>query len=202
MNFNEAVAEVIAMTSRPDKATAISSAINAVLSLCTMKASFARDLVETTIAVDPTLYGDTIQFNNALPTPLVTRFRKFKYVKASGVRNYLRQISPDQIFSPGNAIQRDIYYVGGDNFTYVLSDLTPTLEIGYYQYPEILTGTTGKNDHWMLELMPWTIIELAAARIFKSIGDDTSFRVYQATGDESFRINRADHEDSILAQAR
>lgn len=200
MNFSEAIAEVMDVTKRPDKEAEIARAINASISECTIKSSFARDLVETSISIDPTLYGATIQFNNTSPANSIERFRKIKYIKASGVKGYLHPIGAEYLFSPEGFMQKNRYYIGGDNLTYVLSNLASSLEIGYYQYPKILDKVTNKT-HWMLEVMPWPILELAAARIFRSIGDDTSFRAYKATGDESFKMHRRDHEDSIMAQA-
>lgn len=198
MNFTETVTAVTEIVKRPDKLADIKSAINAMLAECTIKASFANDLVETTIPVDATLYGDTITFNN-LVVPVVTRFRKFKYVKPTAVLRYLQPISADKIFTPGGIMQPDTYYVAGNSLTYTLKELTSALEVGYYQYAPILSDL---DEHWMLEIMPWTIIDLAAARIFKTIGDDNSFRAYLSTGTESYKMFRNDLEDSILAAAR
>lgn len=198
MNFAEVVTAVTGIVKRPDKVAEIERAINASLSDCTVRASFAYDLVETSIPVDPTLYGDTIIFNN-LTVPVVTRFRKFKYVKPTAVQYYLDPIGADKIFTPGGNTQRNKYYVAGNSLTYVLGALTTALEIGYYQYAPVLKNA---EEYWMLDLMPNTIIDLAAARIFRSIGDETSFRAFLATGMDSFKLNRNDYEDSILPIAR
>lgn len=198
MNFAEVVTAVTGIVKRPDKVAEIERAINASLSDCTVRASFAYDLVETSIPVDPTLYGDTIIFNN-LTVPVVTRFRKFKYVKPTAVKRYLTPISPDKIFTPSGITQGDVYYVAGNSLTYTLRELTTALEVGYYQYAPVLKNS---EEHWMLDIMPNTIIDLAAARIFRSIGDETSFRAFLATGTESYKINRNDYEDSILPVAR
>ena len=200
MNFNEVVNEVIGITARPDKASAIATAVNAVISLCTMKASFARDLVETSIPIPPNDFTGTFQFNN-LQVPVVTRFRKFKYVKAYGVKGYLNPTSPEKVFVPGGVSQRNVYYLSGDSITYILQNTAPSLEIGYYQYAPVLDANKN-NTHWMLEVMPYTIIDLAAARIFRDIGDDASASRHQAAGDESFKVNRRDHEDMAVPVAR
>ena len=200
MNFNEVVNEVIGITARPDKASAIATAVNAVISLCTMKASFARDLVETSIPISPTEYAGTFQFNN-LQVPIVHRFRKFKYVKAYGARGYLNVTTPDKVFVPGGVSQTDVYYLSGDSLTYILKNLVPSLEVGYYQYAPVL-DVNKNNIHWMLEVMPYTIIDLAAARIFRDIGDESSARIHQNDGEESFKANRQDHEDMAVPVAR
>lgn len=198
MIFSDVVSAVVSIVKRPDKVSDIERAINAAISDCTVKASFSYDLVETSIPIDPTLYGDTVTFNN-LVTPVVIRFRKFKYVKPTAVRRYLQQIAPEKLFTPSNIVQPDSYYVAGNNLTYTLRELSPTLEVGYYQYAPILSGS---DTYWMLDMMPWAIIDLAAARVFRSIGDDNSYKAFVATGMDSFRLSRNDYEDAILPVAR
>lgn len=195
MNFSDAVAEVIAITVRPDRIEEAKSAINWAISYCCLKSNFAQDLAEGTLIIDPHFYGDTIDFSAQ-----VTRFRKFKYIKPTGVKKYLRPIGSDQIFVPASYMQKDVYYVAGMNITYVLSALHPSLEIGYYQYPQILDGVT-HTDHFLLDITPWAIIDLACARVFRSIGDSESFREYQTMGDELFKVARRDFEDSIRVGA-
>lgn len=196
MTFIEIVAEVLKITARPDRESEIRSAVNTVLSRCILKTTFARDLVETTIAIDASAYGATIDISSH-----VTRFRKMKYVKLYGVQGYLHAIDSDKIFTPGNNIQRDRYYLAGLNMTYTLSSLGPTLEIGYYQYAAI-QDELSTPDHWMFEMAPWAIIDLAAARIFRSIGDDVSGARYEKSGIEFYDIAKRDFADSILPEAR
>ena len=199
MNFTEAVAAVIDITARPDRLTETENAVNSILSYLTIKGDFARDLVDQTLTVDPTLYAATISTLTA-PNALV-RFRKIKYLKPTGAKFYLTPTDVDKIFQAGNTMQPNVFCVTGTNITYTLGYLTPTLEIGYYQYPAILTN--GINDtHWMLDMIPWTVVDLAAAKIYRSIGDDDGFRQYQAIGLESFQTAKNDFQDSVLYGAR
>lgn len=202
MTLNEVLAEVMELTGRPDKKAQTITAINKVISDCCIKTSFARDLVETSIPIDSTLYGDTIEFNNVIINPNIVRFRKFKYIKRPGVRGYLTPIGADKVFTPGGSIQTDVYYVGGNNITYIMKQLAPTLEIGYYQYPPVLSEDGSNNTHWTLDVMPYVIIDLAAARIFRNTGDETSAKTHEGDGQRSYRIHVGDHEDSILVGAR
>lgn len=179
MNFTEAVAEVLTITKRPDKTADAQLAVNAAISFFTLKGSFSQDLVESTIAIDPAEYGDTISISS------LTRFRRFKYVKAPGVLSYLKYLDSDKVFTPSSQMQKNCYYLAGTNMTYILSALAASLEIGYYQYPAVLSGT---NTHWLLDISPYTIIDKAAARVFKQVGDDASFRLYEATAMDSFKV--------------
>jgi hypothetical protein len=196
MIFSEVVEEVTGIVARPDRETEIRNAVNFVINRCCLSANFARDLVESSIAIDDTLYGDTIDY-----LAETERFRKFKYVKPYGLKRYLRSIDSDKLFTPGDVMQKNRYYVAGSNMTYTLSDLVASLEIGYYQYPPTLE-VGSSEEFWLIDISPYCVIDLAAARLFRSIGDDTSAKAYEASGSELYKVVRRDCEDSILAEAR
>jgi len=183
MNFAEVSTKVQGIVARPDKVTEIEMAINTAISYCTLKGSFRNDLVEASISIDATLYGDTISLAS------LTRFRRFTYVKPTAVRYYMQPIGEDKIFTPKNQMQPNVYYIAGTSLTYTLSALATALEVGYLTYPAVLSGT---NTHWMLDIMPYAIIDLAAAYIFSSIGDDASARTHEGRGMEFFTTVRKD----------
>lgn len=191
MNFQQAQDEVIAHTKRPDKLVQIKSEINRAIAFYTLKADFSKDLVEASIPVDVTKYGDTVDLS-ALAAPLV-RFRKFKYLKPTGVRYYLTTIDPTQLLTPQGQVQPNRYYVAGDNLTYTLSALTSVLECGYYQYAPLLVANA--DEHWMLDLMPWAITERAASRIYHSIGDEISSKSFEDSSMDFFLAGRRDFVD-------
>jgi hypothetical protein len=203
MDFAAAIAEVIAITKRPDKTTEISSNLNKAILFFTLKADFARDLIETSIAIDPTVYGETLSIATAF-----TRFRKIKYIRPRSQRRFLTFIDPTQLFSPSEMVQRNRFYVAGENLTFTLSTKDTHLEIGYYQYPPTIIETAPTppaeeppNTHWMLDMIPWAITERAASQVFKSIGDDVSARFYEASSMELFLAARRDFADSVISQA-
>lgn len=185
MNFSEIHAEVIRKTKRPDKVDEINIAINKAVSFLTLKGDFRRDLVEGTLNIDATLYGDTVSISS------FTRFRKFQFLKPTGVRYYLTPIAPEKIFTPKDQVQPNRYYVAGTSLTYTLSALAPSLEYGYLQYAQVLDSITN-NTHWMFDIMPYAIIDLASARVFASIGDDASAIRHEKMGMDFFIAVRQD----------
>lgn len=200
MNFAAAQAEVVGITKRPEKVAETASALNRALSLWTLKANWKKDLVEQQLPIDPALYGQTIDFSAlVLPAVPFVRFRKFKYIRPTGQRYYLRTIEPEQVFVPGGRIQTNRYYVAGNSITFTLSQLDSSLEVGYYQYAPLLVG--GTDTHWMLDMIPWVVTEKAAAMILKSIGDDQSAAFYEASSMEFFLTARRDFEDQVAAEA-
>ena len=185
MNFSEALAEVLRVTNRPDKSLDAILAINKAISYCTLKGEFNRDRVTATIAIDPALYGDTISLSS------LTRFRRFTYVKPTAARYYLEATEGTKIFTPKNSMQPNVYYLAGTSLTYTLSNLAASLEVEYLTYPPILDATV-LNTHWMLDLMPYAIIDLASARVFARCGDDASARQYEISGMDFFQTVRKD----------
>lgn len=185
MNFPEVLAEVLRITVRPDKSVEAALAINKAITYMTLKGEFPQDMVEGSLAIDPTLYGDTVDIS------ALARFRKFSYLKPTAVQYYLTKLDPDKIFTPKNKTQPNVYYTAGQNLTYTLSALTSSLEYGYFAYPPILDSTTNKT-HWMLTSIPYAVIDLAASLVFAGIGDDASARKHEISGMDMYRTFRSD----------
>jgi hypothetical protein len=189
MDVNAAIAEVQRITNRPDKVVAILTAINRALSFCVMKGEFEQDVLEKTFTINSSLYGDTISLITA--PNVLTRFRRFKYLKPTGALYYIKKLDSDKLFTPGGFMQTDKYFLQGTNLTYTLSKTSATLECAYYTYP-LRLDTTVNMTHWILDMAPDVIIELASAKIFNDIGDETSANRYQASGLELYQVLKAD----------
>lgn len=193
MDFTTAIAEVRNIVKRPDKQVEMAFQLNRAISFFTLKADFSKDLVESSLPIDPTLYGQTISLST------FPRFRKLKYLKPTSARYYLTEIGIDKVLTPGESIQLNRYFIAGSDLTITLSKLDSSLEIGYYTYAPILTETSPNNTHWMLDIMPYAVIEKAASKIFQSIGDDASARLYEGSATEFFLAARRDFADQTAA---
>jgi hypothetical protein len=201
MNITEAVAEVVSITKRADKATEILSNINKAIAFWTLKANFRKDYAETTLTLDPDTYGQTLDLSDlAISTPDIVRFRKIAWLRPTSRRYYLKEIDPGQILTPGGQVQTNRFYMAGSNLTVTLSNLDATLEMGYFSYAQMLDLTTN-TSHWMLDMIPWAVTERAASQTFKSIGDDASATFYAASSMEFFLAARRDFEYQTLAAA-
>jgi hypothetical protein len=190
MIFSEAVAEVVAITKRPDKEVEIKSNLNKAITFFVLKDTFQNDLVETSLPIDPLLLGQTIDIS--MSTPPLLRIRKFDYIRPRGQRYCLEEIKPEQLFTPKGYIQPNRYYLAGNNLTFTLSVPDSFLEVGYFVYPPVLTTVTGSDRHWLLDNIPWAVIEWAASQTFQSIGDDASARYYQASAMVLFNTMKND----------
>ena len=190
MNFTEVVNAVLGLVKRPDQVVTVENAVNSQLSRCTLLTTFSHDLVEAEIPLDDQSYDQTIDLS-MLAAPL-TRFRKWKYVKLPGVMGDLKPIDLENVFVPGGFRQRDTYYMVGNKLTIMATALSSTLLVGYYQYAPTLTGN---QMHWLLDLCPYAIVNLAAGDVFNSIGDDKGAKYYTAMGQALYQTMTNDLRD-------
>ena len=175
MNFSQVVQAVIDITKRPDKNTETERAVNAALSFFCIKGEFVQDLLEYAITIPSTSYTGQVSLS------ALTRFRRMKFVNIEGQRNFLKQISPEQLFTPGGVVQSNTYYITGTELSYSLALLASKLNLGYYSYPPTLTNV---DEHWFLDAAHPCVIDRAAGIIFKHIGDDSSMNSHMGFANE------------------
>lgn len=179
MNVRQALDEILRTIKRPDKEVEALSALNAAVSFFTIRGEFSKDLVETSLNIDPSSYGSSIDIST------LERFRRFKYVKLVGEKGYLTPTDPTKIFHPTGSMKVNTYYVAGSNLTYILSKLGASLEVGYMVYAPALTVY---NTHWMLDMAPQMIIDWACGRMFRDLGDDGSADRHDGYANGWFKI--------------
>ena len=170
MNFTEVVAEVVSITKRPDKIADIRREVNKAINFCCLETNFANDFFEQELAVDSNSYNLTIDLLNDL-----TRFRKFIYIRPVDRTAMLCHINPAQAFKGGKE-RKDSYYVASSTAVIRLSAPTSSLIIGYMQYPPVLTDDS--PDFWLLAISPYMVIDLAAAMVFKNIGNNEEYTTH------------------------
>lgn len=191
MNFAEVVTEVMDIVKRPDKLTEVRSAVNSVIQYCTFNCDFARDLVELSVPIDAAAYAQSLALSS------FPRFRKFRCIKPSNRNVYLNPVDPDKIFVRKTSMQgrtseverQDTYYIAGGSVVFKVCQLAPSLLVSYYQYPAKLANV---DTYWMLDVMPYVIIEGAIAKAFRLLGDDASADRYQGQFLQSYLIASKD----------
>jgi hypothetical protein len=194
MQFSEMVQWITRTTKRPDKSQDIKDAVNSAIENFSLTATFANDLVEFTHRyTDNTAYTQSLSISD-----LFTRFRKLKYLKQTGAKCYITWCDPQNIFVNG-CEQLNRWYRSGNNIIFKRDKLIATLEVGYYSYPERLTLDT--DQHWMLEIMPTTIHDQAASRIFFIIGENDDAIRFAALAKDAFQKNKEDFEDSAVIRS-
>lgn len=196
MNFSDIVTEVMSIVKRPDKLVEVRSAVNATVQYCATTCDLARDLVEEVKTIDPALYAQSLALSG------FPRFRKFRYIKPSNRNSYIDPLSPDKIFvrktTPLGQVadieSLDKYYIAGDSLVFKLCKTAPSLIVGYYKYPPVLTLS---DTFWSMESMPYVIIEGAIARSFRLLGDDASADRYQGQFLQGYNLATKDLKSGV-----
>lgn len=186
MNFTQIVAEVMQITKRPDLLNDTRREVNSAINFCCLEANFARDFVEDSYTIDNTLYQQSILLSE------FERWRKFRYVRPVNRKCYIEQLAPEKVFSPSGREQCDVYYVQGDSVVFKLKELSSALLIGHFRYPPILTDAS--PDFWLLDISPYMIIDKAAAKIFKNVGNNTEATLHEAEFRVSFTSAMRDYK--------
>ena len=184
MNFTEVVNEVITTTKRPTLINTIRRKVNGAINFYSLDCDFSRDLYEQLVSIDAAEYTQSV----ALST--LTRFRKFKYIKRAGTNRHLKLLSDCELFSTCD--KRGRYYIAGSVVNLYMDTLASSLDVGFYQYPPVLTDAVTNRTHWMLDVNPFMIIERACADIFRDIGDEKSMQIAMIAARDYYLAFRAD----------
>jgi hypothetical protein len=179
MDFITLVEKVQEIVKRPDKDALIKNFINEAIREFVLTGSFAEDILEETLAIDPLSYGGTLDISD------LTRFRRIFYLRPEGQGLTLVKTNPeDMIRCNGAAANR--YFVAGNAITFTLSSTASNMLIAYYTYPA--TMQLDESTHWLSTACPYAVINKAAGMLFSAIGDDTSANTYLALAQNSFNI--------------
>ena len=169
MNFTEVVAEVLATVKRPDKLLAIRREVNAAVTFFSGNQNFSRDVYEQLLIIDPLEYTQVILFSS------LTRYRKMKYMKRAGTKNYLQKLAATELGS--DCDMKDKFYVVGAGVKIAMTAKAASLDIAYYQYPPTLTDLA--PEYWMLDAGWPMVFNRACAKVFADIGDDASAKLHE-----------------------
>lgn len=184
MLFSEAVAEVVSIVKRPDLASAARREVNSAISFYCLENEFPRDFTEQIVTLNAQEYVQSFALS------LLTRFRRFKYLKRQATQEFLGRFSEAEMVK--GCVLADKYYVVGTNVNVSMRKLAAGLDVGYFQYPPLLTGVDGSNNFWLLDVSPYMIVDRACAAIFRSIGDERSMRVHAEDAGQSYLAFRKD----------
>lgn len=165
MNFTSIVSSVMGTLKRPDKINDIRREVNAAILHFSSMDNFSEDIQEVQYSLP--IAGSEAIINTASE---FTRFRKIAYIKISGTKIYVKPL--DSLVPEPCADLRNKYYQAGVNLNINLSQSATHLDIGYYQYPPVLSDAS--PNHWMLNGNWYAVEQKALATILNDIGDPSS----------------------------
>lgn len=183
MDFTTAVNEAISILKRPDKILDVRREINAAVTLFSLDANFPRDIDELLLNITATEYSQNIPYSS------FTRFRKIQFIKRAGTYEYLKELDVKMLVSSLDV--KDRWYIAGSGIRINQCKLSAQLDVGYYQYPPILTDVA--PTYWILDQSPYMVIDKAVSKIFTNIGDKASSDTHAASAREAFAVFRNAH---------
>lgn len=184
MTYNEVLAEIMSVIKRPDKIGTARLKINAAISFYSLDNEFSRDFKEQAVSIDANEYTQAIAISD------LTRMRKIKYIKRGGT-NFQLKILPDaEMFKDCPHVDR--WYIAGTNINISSSKLCSTMDLGYWMYPPVLTGSGALDSYWLLDVAPWMVIERACSEIFRDIGENSSSESCKISAREHYMAARKD----------
>lgn len=160
MNFTEIVAELNTLIKRPDRLADIRREVNSAINFFCCDMNATRDVVETQQVLVATEYSQSFALS------AFTRFRKFQYLKRAGTREFLAPLEGRKMFT-SDCNNADKYYIAGTTVNINMTKLAASLDVGYYQYPPILTDSS--PDFWLLDAAWPAVFDRVAAKIFNAI---------------------------------
>lgn len=196
MTFDEMVAEVISITKRPD----LTDRIKANLRAATLKAHhsdfYYKDLVEV-----PVQFSAQFYLQNFVPTEVVTRFRKVKYIRRwlGGMEGkpgkFLEPIQIENSIDGYGYTKVEVYYMAGQMLQMRGATQFDKVLFGCYQHPVIAPETA--YESWIAEEMPYVIIYEAARVTFKSYSFTEAANEYSQLVAEQFSELKLSYVDSV-----
>jgi hypothetical protein len=167
--FTELLAEVYAITNRPDLVVETKTAIKA----ATLKAHnldfFYKDIFETSLQWDAAAYLQTFEYRSYIP-----RWRSLKYIRKFDVTSdtpgeFFTILDPTDILDKNSVHKDNAAYVAGEILKLRSATTFDYALMGCYLQPDI---TEDSYSSWIAVEFPYVIVFEAAAAVFKMVGFD------------------------------
>lgn len=181
--YNNLVADVYALTKRPDLIAETALAIRK----ATMKAHQAdmwkNDISTTLIALPVLPLGAQLSFRYAVDLTNTANFPLFRKVSSideynnplTGQELHFKELDSDRILDDYATEEVNYWYQMGKQVNLRANKNLTYLSVDYYHYPNILPAA---YTSWIAQEFPDIIVCEAAANIFRTIGKDSEARSY------------------------
>lgn len=183
--FTSLVNEVYAITKRSDLVAETSLAVRVATLKLHQSDFYPKDLVEAAVQFTTSSFYQTLAYKS-----LFSNFRSLHYLRkyeGGEATSFLKVVSPDNVLDAYGASKQDICYLAGEVIQIKSSTSLTDFIVGYYANP-VTAEDTYKS--WIADMHPFAIVEDAAAQVFKMIGFDEQYSVYQRRAAEQMLMVR------------
>lgn len=176
MTLTELRQEVYTLTNRPDLVTQTLTAIRAATLKIHQADYFYKDLFETGVLFSSSQYLQSLDYRGLVP-----QWRALKYLRktdASAAQDdvFFKVIPiPEAVEDQYLLNQNDVCYVAGSSIQIRSSTLFRYALLGCYINPII---TEAGYNSWLALDHPYAVIFIAAATVFKAVGDTEQFAAF------------------------
>lgn len=202
MTFDELVAEVVAITKRPDLIDRIKSSVRAATLKAHSSDFFYKDIVEV-----PVQFLSPFYLQSFIPSEVVPGYRAAKYVRlwnstdtdinsvVGGPGKFLANIQIENSIDAYGTNKNDVFYLAGQAVQIRCSMPLNKVIFGCYRFPTVIPEANYSS--WIAEDMPYVIIYEAARVIFKSISFTEQANEYSQLVSELYRELTIGYVDCI-----
>lgn len=186
MTLTELKTEIYKFTARSDLTNETDAAVKAATLKAHMSDYYSRDLVETgNISI-----GSEASVHSIDLSSYTTRFRTLKYFKKAEDTTdtdgtFLNILTPEETINSYGEYKTDTCYMAGTTLQVRSSTDFSRALIGYYQNPDITTGTFSS---WIADDYPYIIIFDACRMVFNMIGLMEESRKYEGMTAEQYQL--------------
>ena len=168
MNLTELLAEVTAITKRPDLEAQTLSAIKSATLKAHQSDFYSKDIFETGIEFDTSEYRQSLDYIS-----IVANFRAFKYLRRvtdefDETGTFFEIILPEEVLDSYGTNRTDVAYVAGRVLEIRSKVSFSRALLGCYVRPDI---STGSYQSWVADQYPYAIVYEAARVVFTQVSD-------------------------------
>lgn len=195
-SFSDLVADVYALTNRPDLVSETALAVRA----ATLKAHhtdfYYKDLFETGISFTSAEYIQSLPYKDLIPL-----WRSPKYIRKVDAsttpptpKKFLQLLAAEDALDSYGISKEDVYYIAGTNIQMRSVTKEQYYVVGCYVHPNV---TPDKYSSWVADEHPYAIVYEAVAIIFKTIGYDEQVKVYRDMVNEEILMLKMSNLEAV-----
>jgi hypothetical protein len=182
-SFTSLVADVMALTNRPDLVNETNIAVRAATLKAHQSDDYIKDLQEYSVTFSVVDFYQSLDYKSIIPLWRKPRYIR-KYNNSTGAPDQLlTYIEPEKVIDSYGYNRLDIFYVAGANIQIRSSTALQYILLGAYINPDI---TVNSYSSWIANDHPFCIIYDAVAIIFKTIGYDEQVPIYRGMVQEQY----------------
>lgn len=174
MDYTEIFTEVVGITNRPDRQAETALAIRSATLALHGYFAFPRDLATVTITAGIAPNSNDVTLDQLTDLPGLRGLSSIQRLDSQGLPAVLPKIEVvelSDVLDPIYSTPKDnVAYLAGNTVRVLCNAGITALRVSYFKIPTVLP--VASYSSWIADVYPDGIITLAAAKVFKILGDE------------------------------